>query len=99
MSNFQTDDSPTTLTETPTYWALALPAWTFVLIIFIYAAFISITLLNTPSFDSFNTITDNFANIKQISSQLSSITDDFVPELHDISIARVNDCLYQNTDE
>ncbi|CAJ0633424.1 4043_t:CDS:2 [Entrophospora sp. SA101] len=96
MSNFQTDDSPTTLTETPTYEYYGFVLYLFSFIAF---AFISITLLNTPSFDSFNTITDNFANIKQISSQLSSITDDFVPELHDISIARVNDCLYQNTDE
>ncbi|POG65873.1 uncharacterized protein OCT59_011827 [Rhizophagus irregularis] len=136
---YHTDESPTTLTKTPTYeyygfalyllsfiafviyllwaylpdevlislgityypdryWALALPVWTFVLVLFIYAAFISINFLNTSPFDSYNTITDDYANIGQNLSQLSGITDDFVPELHDIPIGIVNACLYQNVD-
>ncbi|RIA94172.1 PIG-P-domain-containing protein [Glomus cerebriforme] len=136
---YPTDESPTTLTKTPTYeyygfvlylssfiafviyllwaylpdeilislgityypdryWALALPVWSFVLVLFIYAAFISINFLNTKSFDSYNTITDDYANVGQNLSQLSGITDDFVPELHDIPIGIVNACLYQNVD-
>ncbi|KAG9307795.1 hypothetical protein G9A89_023360 [Geosiphon pyriformis] len=78
------------------YWALALPVWTFVLILFIYIAFISINFLNTAPLDSFNTITDDYANIGQDLSRLSVIKDDFVPELHDIPIGIVNACLYQN---
>ncbi|CAG8453414.1 21860_t:CDS:2 [Cetraspora pellucida] len=39
------------------YWALALPVWSFVLVIFIFVAFISINFLNTAPLDSFNTIT------------------------------------------
>ncbi|CAG8589437.1 5980_t:CDS:10 [Ambispora leptoticha] len=134
---FQSDESPTTLTKTPTYeyygfvlylasfiafviyllwaylpdealislgityypsryWALALPVWTFVLILFIYIAFVSINFLNTAPLDSFNTVTDDHANVGQNLSQLSGITDDFVPELHDIPIGIVNACLYQN---
>ncbi|RIB23789.1 hypothetical protein C2G38_2170310 [Gigaspora rosea] len=126
----QTDESPTTLSKTPTYeyygfvlyllsfiafaiyllwaylpkevlesyWALALPVWSFVLVLFIFVAFISINFLNTAPLDSFNTITDDSANVGQNLSQLSKITDDFVPELHDIPIGIVNACLYQNKD-
>ncbi|KAF0496463.1 PIG-P-domain-containing protein [Gigaspora margarita] len=135
----QTDESPTTLSKTPTYeyygfvlyllsfiafaiyllwaylpkevleslgityypdryWALALPVWSFVLVLFIFVAFISINFLNTAPLDSFNTITDDNANVGQNLSQLSKITDDFVPELHDIPIGIVNACLYQNKD-
>ncbi|CAG8489187.1 3404_t:CDS:2 [Paraglomus brasilianum] len=133
----QTDESPTTLTKTPTYeyygftlyltsfiafviyllwaylpdealislgisyfpnryWAIAWPVWTFVLIAFIYAAFFSINLMNTAPIDSFNTITDDYANVGQSLSRLSGITDDFVPGLHDIPIGVVNACLYQD---
>jgi len=41
---------------------------------------------------------DDYANVGQSLSQLSGITDDFVPELHDIPIGIVNACLYQNVD-
>ncbi|CAG8579712.1 15488_t:CDS:2, partial [Acaulospora morrowiae] len=77
------------------YWALALPVWSFVLVLFIFVAFISINFLNTAPLDSFNTITDDHANVGQDLSKLSQITDGFVPELHDIPIGIVNACLYQ----
>ncbi|CAG8506076.1 23320_t:CDS:2, partial [Racocetra persica] len=77
------------------YWALALPVWSFVLVLFIFVAFISINFLNTAPLDSFNTITDDSANVGQNLSELSGIADDFVPELHDIPIGIVNACLYQ----
>ncbi|CAG8451288.1 7893_t:CDS:2 [Funneliformis caledonium] len=140
MTNiYQTDESPTTLTKTPTYeyygfvlylssfiafviyllwaylpdeilislgityypdryWALALPVWSFVLSFFLYVVILSINFLNTAPYDSYHTITDDHANIGQNLSQLSGITDDFVPELHDIPIGIVNACLYQNVD-
>ena len=41
---------------------------------------------------------DDHANVGQSLSQLSGITEDFVPELHDIPIGIVNACLYQNVD-
>ncbi|CAG8489892.1 16021_t:CDS:2 [Funneliformis mosseae] len=135
MTNiYQTDESPTTLTKTPTYeyygfvlylssfiafviyllwaylpdeilislgityfpdryWALALPVWSFVR--YVPAKFHEI---NKHLINSFMKSLDDHANIGQNLSQLSGITDDFVPELHDIPIGIVNACLYQNVD-
>ncbi|CAI2168208.1 13922_t:CDS:2 [Funneliformis geosporum] len=96
MTNmYQTDESPTTLTKTPTY-----EYYGFVLYLSSFIAFvlISINFLNTAPYDSYHTITDDHANVGQNLSQLSGITDDFVPELHDIPIGIVNACLYQNVD-
>ncbi|CAG8510974.1 21225_t:CDS:2 [Dentiscutata erythropus] len=59
----QTDESPTTLSKTPTY-----EYYGFVLYLLSFIAF------------------DDSANVGQNLSQLSKITDDFVPELHDIPI-------------
>ncbi|RHZ50274.1 hypothetical protein Glove_502g17 [Diversispora epigaea] len=81
------------------YWAVALPVWSFVFVLFIFAAFISINFYNTAPLDSFNTITDDQSVVKQNFSQLSEITNDFVPELHDLPIGIVNVCLYQKIKE
>ncbi|KAF9972273.1 hypothetical protein BGZ73_004638 [Actinomortierella ambigua] len=77
------------------YWALALPIWLFVLIIYLYIVFFAVNLYNTASFDSFHTITDEHANPLETTSS-AALTDDFVPDLMDIPIGLVNAALYQH---
>ncbi|KAF9156779.1 hypothetical protein DFQ26_009240 [Actinomortierella ambigua] len=77
------------------YWALALPIWLFVLIIYLYIVFFAVNLYNTASFDSFHTITDDHANPLETTSS-AALTDDFVPDLMDIPIGLVNAALYQH---
>ncbi|KAG0237619.1 hypothetical protein BGW42_000446 [Actinomortierella wolfii] len=77
------------------YWALALPIWLFVLVIYLYIVFFAVNLYNTASFDSFHTITDEHANPLETTSS-AALTDDFVPDLMDIPIGLVNAALYQH---
>ncbi|KAL1920095.1 uncharacterized protein VTP21DRAFT_1241 [Calcarisporiella thermophila] len=79
------------------YWALALPVWTFGLIIFVFVSFMSINLMNTAPFDSFNTITDEHAYVMLTKENYDRNTnvEDYIPDLHDIPIGVVNAVLYQ----
>ncbi|ORY05650.1 PIG-P-domain-containing protein [Basidiobolus meristosporus CBS 931.73] len=77
------------------YWALAVPVWIFAVALYVFLVFISYNLLTTAPFDSFNTFTDEFANVMKPGDQ-TRMTESAVPELQDIPIGVVNACLYQS---
>ncbi|KAI9226757.1 MAG: PIG-P, partial [Piptocephalis tieghemiana] len=77
------------------YWALIWPVWTLLLVVFIWAYFLSIHLLRTPPFDSFHTITDEYANVAPgLHYARTGHSADHIPELQDLPITIVNACLY-----
>ncbi|RUS33884.1 PIG-P-domain-containing protein [Jimgerdemannia flammicorona] len=78
------------------YWALAVPVWTFMLILFGFVTFIALSMMNTAPFDSFTAITDEHANIVSNLAHNAHISEDFIPELQDIPIGVVNAVLYQD---
>ncbi|KAI9599507.1 PIG-P-domain-containing protein [Syncephalis fuscata] len=80
------------------HWAIAFPAWTMMLFLFIYPVFMSINLMRTPSLDAYNTITDEFATIRSLGERTATAVVDDTIELHDLPISVVNACLYGRDD-
>ncbi|KAI8086416.1 PIG-P-domain-containing protein [Halteromyces radiatus] len=82
------------------YWALAIPVWLMTLVWFIFISYMTINLMNTPPFDSYDCITDEHANMMEMDTPLlEDRPDDWMPELHDIPIGVVNAYLYQEDNE
>ncbi|KAK4048025.1 hypothetical protein OIV83_005059 [Microbotryomycetes sp. JL201] len=48
-------------------WALLVPAWTVMLVVFVYVSYLSINIFNTPDLDALNTLTDSAAHVLPIS--------------------------------
>ncbi|KAJ1925036.1 hypothetical protein IWQ60_004817 [Tieghemiomyces parasiticus] len=76
------------------YWALAIPAWFVMLIVFIYMVFYSLNLLHTPPLYSYTTITDKYA-IERTDEAEDYQDPDSIPEIYDIPISEVNRYVYQ----
>ncbi|KAJ1965998.1 hypothetical protein GGI12_000372 [Dipsacomyces acuminosporus] len=78
------------------YWALALPAWWLMTVLFIYLFNMATNMYNTPPLDSVDNLTDSYSNLPGLAS-----ADDFfceevggIPPLCDLPISLVNKCLY-----
>ncbi|KAI7866278.1 PIG-P-domain-containing protein [Spinellus fusiger] len=81
------------------YWALIIPIWLMTFVWFIFVAFMSYNLMNTPPLDSYMCITDDHANTMEAPPPLENRPSDWMPELHDLPIGLVNTLLYMPTDE
>ncbi|KAK4053231.1 hypothetical protein OIO90_004005 [Microbotryomycetes sp. JL221] len=53
-------------------WALLVPAWTVMLVVFIYITYLSINIFHTPNLNSLNTLTDDTANVLSFNSSTNS---------------------------
>jgi phosphatidylinositol glycan class P protein len=76
---------------TDKYWAVVWPAWHFISLVFVYILFNAYNMSQTPTFDSYYTITDEHAHIE------SWIMNEQDPTLHDLPINVVNQQLYMRT--
>ncbi|KAK3252733.1 hypothetical protein CYMTET_37981 [Cymbomonas tetramitiformis] len=74
------------------YWALAVPAYVCVFVVFLYMAYESLNQMAVPSRDSLNTFTDRHA----LPSLHRHTSKDVIPEVHDIPIAAVNKLLFSS---
>ncbi|KAJ1975676.1 hypothetical protein H4R35_003040 [Dimargaris xerosporica] len=76
------------------YWAIALPAWGVMLVVFIYLVFYAHNFLNTPPLHSYTTITDHFAAVNPNASH-DYLDLEAIPEIQDIPISQANAYLHQ----
>jgi hypothetical protein len=79
------------------YWAIALPDYVVVIILFYFAIFLSYNFIHTPSFNSLNTVTDKYSNLMKNVKYTRVEDDDDIPDLQDIPISIVNAYLYSDS--
>ena len=77
------------------YWAVALPAYICVCVVFVFTTYIGYCLANNPPLDSFNTLTDQYALDKPKDWVGVAADDSRLPPVFDIPIAEVNRLMYQ----
>mmetsp|Transcript_14213 Transcript_14213/g.30424 ORF Transcript_14213/g.30424 Transcript_14213/m.30424 type:complete len:156 (-) Transcript_14213:164-631(-) len=71
------------------YWALAIPTYICVSVIFVYWLYESLNMMSTPSADSLTTFTDKHARDKPTRPDPGS-----TPPMYDIPITRMSEVLY-----
>ncbi|TFK21822.1 PIG-P-domain-containing protein [Coprinopsis marcescibilis] len=80
-------------------WAILLPAWTVMGVLFTYFAYLTLALAGTPSLDEMRSITDDCVIYPDPQCgrnvYLESTKPGALPELYDIPIGMVNKVLYQ----
>ncbi|KAH6573092.1 hypothetical protein BASA62_003126 [Batrachochytrium salamandrivorans] len=76
------------------HWALVVPIWILGLIPFTLMMFTAINLLNTPTFESFKTLTDEHARMMSLTSDSLDriLQPQLIPKLEDVPITLVNRC-------
>ncbi|EIN08569.1 PIG-P-domain-containing protein [Punctularia strigosozonata HHB-11173 SS5] len=72
-------------------WALLLPAWSMVLVLFTYAVYLALALAGTPQFSDVSTITDPYFAYAFDDANPERAA---VPEMYDIPIGLVNRVTY-----
>ncbi|KAJ2161573.1 hypothetical protein GGF46_001343 [Coemansia sp. RSA 552] len=80
------------------YWAVALPAWWLMAVLFIYLFNIAMNMYNTPSLSSAHNISDPHSNLPDPMPDASAFCYDEVggiPPICDMPISLVNKCLYE----
>ncbi len=81
------------------YWAVAIPAYVCVVVIFIFTTYSGFCLMVNPPVDAFSTFTDKHALDKPKDWDGNSADDSRLPPIFDIPIAEVNRLLYQRAPE
>jgi phosphatidylinositol glycan class P protein len=81
------------------YWAVAIPAYVCVVVIFIFATYSGFCLMINPPVDAFSTFTDKHALDKPKDWQVRCADDSRLPPIFDFPIAEVNRLLYQRAPE
>lgn len=80
-------------------WAILVPAWTVMAVLFTYFVYLMLALAGTPGLDEMHSITDDYAIYPKPglarNVYLESTKPNAVPELYDIPIGVVNRVLYQ----
>ncbi|OMJ21955.1 Phosphatidylinositol N-acetylglucosaminyltransferase subunit P [Smittium culicis] len=78
------------------YWALAIPAWTFMLALFIYYFYFCYILMCADPLGSKGNFTDNYSIINSTDPLSNFYTRELggIPEISDLPIEVVNYCLY-----
>ena len=75
------------------YWAIVLPIWVSGLIPFAILVHTSLNMINTPSFDDFDLLTDDYSNTELTEKDIKKILeDDAIPDLQDVPLNIVNQC-------
>jgi len=79
------------------YWALVGPIWSLLFVVFAYAIFTSVNMLNTPSLNAFSIVTDRYANYKPDEEGYVVLDDRDVigVELIDLPVVEVNRVIYR----
>ncbi|KAI0087403.1 PIG-P-domain-containing protein [Irpex rosettiformis] len=79
-------------------WALLLPAYTVVLVLLTYCAYLALALAGTPSFSDVSTLTDSKAHLPDAdvptNPYLSHARPNAIPVMYDIPIGMVNRVIY-----
>ncbi|KAG2008610.1 hypothetical protein CC2G_014027 [Coprinopsis cinerea AmutBmut pab1-1] len=80
-------------------WAILIPSWTVMAVLFTYFTYMTLALAGTPAFDEARSITDDYTIYPKWedgrNAYLESTKPGAVPELYDIPIGMVNRVLYQ----
>ncbi|KAF8307164.1 PIG-P-domain-containing protein [Clavulina sp. PMI_390] len=83
-------------------WAILLPAWSVMLILFAYFGYLALALYSTPSLSSLSCITDEYAwapsgeESAKFYEKFAAL--DTIPEIYDMPIGLVNRVLYHHRD-
>ena len=77
------------------YWAVAIPAYVCVFVLFIFTTYTGFCLMINPPLDAFSTFTDKHAQDKPKDWNMNSADDSRLPPIFDIPISEVNRLLYQ----
>ncbi|KAI0701401.1 PIG-P-domain-containing protein [Cytidiella melzeri] len=79
-------------------WALLLPAYSVVVVLLTYCAYLALAMYNTPSFSDVSTVTDSKAHLPDVdlttNPYLKHARPDAVPAMYDIPIGLVNRVVY-----
>ncbi|KAF5310794.1 hypothetical protein D9619_008064 [Psilocybe cf. subviscida] len=83
-------------------WALLVPSWTVVTVIFTYITYSALAIRATPAFNEMRTITDSRAawpshEDGDYNPYIASAESNAIPEIYDIPIGLVNHVLYHDT--
>ena len=81
------------------YWAVAIPAYVCVAVVFIFTTYSGFCLMINPPVDAFSTFTDKHALDKPKDWHAHKPNDSRLPPIFDIPIAEVNRLLYRRTPE
>jgi len=79
------------------YWAVAIPDYIIICILFYVVIFLCYNFIHTPSFDSLNTVTDKYSNLMKSVNYSRLEEDNDIPDLQDIPISIVNAYLYSDS--
>ncbi|KAI8324925.1 phosphatidylinositol N-acetylglucosaminyltransferase subunit P-like protein [Martensiomyces pterosporus] len=79
------------------YWALAMPAWWLMSVLFVYLFNMAANMYNTPPLDAVDNFTDPYSNLPANASPNDFYCDEIggIPPVTDLPISLVNKCLYQ----
>ncbi|ORX56464.1 PIG-P-domain-containing protein [Piromyces finnis] len=78
------------------HWAIAIPNYIVISILFCVAIFLCYNFIHTPSFDSLNTVTDKHSNLMKNVKYTRLEEDNDIPDLQDIPISITNAYLYSD---
>ncbi|ORX64968.1 PIG-P-domain-containing protein [Anaeromyces robustus] len=79
------------------YWAVVIPNYIIMCILFYVVIFLCYNFIHTPSFNSLNTITDKYSILMKNAKYIRLENDEDIPELQDIPISVVNAYLYSDS--
>jgi len=80
------------------YWAIAIPAWLCMTLLFYVLAAVLLSMLNTSNLDDISAITDLHARREVLPSEQLMNPSEMIPAIGDIPLSRVNAILYGVTD-
>ncbi|TEB23383.1 PIG-P-domain-containing protein [Coprinellus micaceus] len=85
-------------------WAILVPAWSIVAVLFTYFVYFALALRGTPPLDDINSITDGHALYPKPqggthNTYLAATELNVIPELYDIPISLVNRVLYHHDEQ